>query len=89
MKSRNSKREQSPRTELPADESLSNMESIAELENEMEDDGNHEEMEQMERNYSGRSTEEEDGAIPMEPPRVDPLRSRSLQRPTAPPKHNM
>ena len=75
--------------EIPADEHLSGMESIASIENEIVDDANMENLEAAERDYSGRSTQEEDGAVPVIPPEQNPVSARSLRRPEGPPKHNI
>jgi hypothetical protein len=71
-------------SEVPADETLASMESIGELENRMVDDANREEIESAERDYDGRTTDKEDGVIPMdtsEHKRLPKANSRKLARP--------
>jgi hypothetical protein len=76
-----------PRVDQESD--LSNMETINEIENEMADDSDRESIEAVERDYDGRSSNEEDGAIPMDPADHDPIPRGGLRRPSRPPRHNI
>ena len=58
---------------------LSSIESINKIENEMGDEADRESIEAVERDYEGRSSDEEDGAIPMEP-------GDALRRPSRTPR---
>jgi hypothetical protein len=71
---------------LGSEKDLSNMETINEIENEMVDEA---EIEAVERDYDGRSSDEEDGAIPMDPADQDPFPKGGLQKPSRPPRHNI
>jgi hypothetical protein len=68
---------------------LSSMESINEIENEMADEPDRGSIEAVERDYEGRSSDEEDGAIPMDPADQDPIPGDALRRPSRPPRHNI
>jgi len=61
---------------------LSSIESINEIENEMVDESDRESIEAVERDYEGRSSDEEEGAIPMEP-------GDALRRPSRTPRHHI
>lgn len=76
-----------PRERRPED--FSTIEVIAERENEEEDRANVEELEQTSQDFWGRSAEQTDGAIPIEPPDREPLELQKLEKPTGPPAHNM
>jgi len=71
------------------DRGLSSIESINEIENEMVDEGDRESIEAVIRDYEGRSADEEDGAIPMDPADQDSTHAESLQKPRHPPRHNI
>ena len=73
----------------PAERDLSSMESINEIENDMADEPDRGSIEAVERDYEGRSSDEEDGAIPMDPADQDPIPEDVLQRPSRPPRHNI
>ena len=77
----------SPRVEQERD--LSNMETINEVENEMADDSDRESIEAVQRDYDGRSSDEEDGAIPMDPVDHDPIPKGGFRKPSRPPRHNI
>jgi len=68
---------------------LSSMESVNEIENEMADETDRESIEAVERDYEGRSSDEEDGAIPMDPADQDPIPRDALRKPSRPPRHNI
>jgi hypothetical protein len=68
---------------------LSSMESINEIENDMVDEGDRESIEAVVRDYEGRSADEEDGAIPMDPADQDAIPGETLRRPNRPPRHNI
>ena len=70
-------------------ENLGSLESIQEVENKKEDEVNVEELERTSRDYWGRRSQETDGAVPSEPPEVDPLAQQHLDKPKGPPQHNM
>jgi hypothetical protein len=70
-------------------EDFSTMEVIAQRENEEQDNANIEALEQTSRDFWGRSDEEIDGAVPIEPPDTDPLELQKPEKPTGPPAHNM
>jgi len=76
----------SPKMESEKD--LSNMETINEVENEMVDE-DRELIEAVERDYDGRSSDEEDGAIPMDPADEDPFPGGGPRKPSSPPQHNI
>jgi hypothetical protein len=76
-------------SEVPATRKLSNIESINQMENELVEEADHEEIEAAERAYEGRSSDEEDGAIPVVPPEHDPLPPDALRSPNRPPRHNI
>jgi hypothetical protein len=65
------------------------MESVNEIENEMADETDRESIEAVERDYEGRSSDEEDGAIPMDPADQDPIPRDALRKPSRPPRHNI
>ena len=73
----------------PDIENIGTIEDVAELENLKEDAVNVEEIEQTLKDYSGRGSQEVDGAIPTDPPDVDPLAQQYPARPKGPPEHNM
>jgi hypothetical protein len=68
---------------------LSSIESINEIENELNEEGDRESIEAVERDYEGRSSDEEDGAIPMDPADQDPIPGDALRKPSRPPRHNI
>jgi hypothetical protein len=68
---------------------LSSIESISEIENELADEEDRESIEAVERDYEGRSSDEEDGAIPMDPADQDPIPGDALRKPSRPPRHNI
>src|SRR5262245_53802537 len=76
-----------PREVKPED--FSTIEVIAEREKVEEDNANMQALEQTSRDFWGRSDEETDGAVPIEPPDTDPLELQKLEKPTGPPAHNM
>ena len=76
-------------SEVPADEKLASMESINEFENRLVDDADQEEIEDVERDYQGRSTNSEDGVIPMEPSDQKSLPRDEARKPNRPPRHNI
>ena len=71
------------------DEHLSNMEAINKIENEIADDSDRERIETVERDYDGRSTDEVDGAIPMDPADHAPIPGDGFRKPSRPPRHNI
>jgi hypothetical protein len=77
----------SPKMESEKD--LSNMETINEAENEMVDEADRELIGAVERDYDGRSSDEEDGAIPMDPVDEDPFPAGGPRIPSSPPRHNI
>jgi|KBSMisStandDraft_5_1062788.scaffolds.fasta_scaffold45138_5 hypothetical protein len=76
-------------SDVASERDLSSMESINEIENEMADEPDRGSIEAVERDYEGRSSDEEDGAIPMDPVDQDPLSEDALRRPSRPPRHNI
>ena len=76
-------------SKAPAARDLSNMESINEIENDMADEPDRGSIEAVERDYEGRSSDEEDGAIPMDPADQDPVPEDALRKPSRPPRHNI
>src|SRR5262245_44485977 len=76
-------------TEVPAGKELSTMESVASTENELVDSADHEELETAEREYDGRSPDQEDGAIPMDVPDQNPIPDSITRKPGRPPQHNL
>jgi hypothetical protein len=71
------------------DGGLSSMESINAIENELVDEADRESIEAVARDYEGRSADEEDGAIPMDPADQDAIPAEALRRPGRPPRHNI
>jgi hypothetical protein len=74
---------------MESEKVLSNMETINEVENEMVDEADRELIEAVERDYDGRSSDEEDGAIPMDPTDQDPFSGGGPRKPSRPPRHNI
>lgn len=70
-------------------EDFSTMEVIAEREKVREDNSNVEALEQVSQDFWGRSGEQTDGGIPIEPPDTDPLVLQPPRKPKGPPAHNM
>lgn len=69
-------------SKMVPEKDLSSIESINEFENELADEADRESIEAVERDYEGRSSDEEDGAIPMEP-------EDALRRPSRTPRHDI
>jgi hypothetical protein len=76
-----------PLREQPED--IGTIEAENERENQQEDEVNVEALEQTSKDYWGRRSQETDGAVPTDPPDVDPLAQQHLDKPKGPPKHNM
>lgn len=74
---------------LRPEKDLSSIETINEIENELTDETDRESIEAVERDYDGRSSDEEDGAIPMDPADQNPISKDRLQKPSGPPRHNI
>jgi hypothetical protein len=70
-------------------ENIGTIEDAVLAENEKEDDLNVEELEQTSKDYFGRGSQETDGAVPANPPDVDPLAQQHPTKPKGPPEHNM
>ena len=66
-------------------ESTSSIESIGEHENRSEES----EEEDVERDYQGRSEDQEDGVVPMDPADQKRLPKDEVRSPTTPPRNNI
>jgi hypothetical protein len=76
-------------SKMGREKDLSSIESINEIENELADEADRESIESVERDYEGRTSDEEDGAIPMDPADQDPIPGDALRKPSRPPRHNI
>jgi len=76
-----------PREVTPED--YGTVEDLTGLENEEADEANVEEIDQTSKDYFGRTSQDTDGAVPVEPPDTDPLAQQFPRKPKGPPKHNM
>jgi hypothetical protein len=70
-------------------EDYGTLEDITGLENEQADEANVEEIDRTSKDYWGRTSQDTDGAVPVEPPDTDPLAKQFPRKPKGPPKHNM
>jgi hypothetical protein len=78
-----------PRDRKNDDEHLGTLEAVTKDEDRQADEANVEEIEQTSIDYSGRRSQETDGAVPAEPPDNDPLAQAHPRKPKTPPAHNM
>src|SRR5262245_30867681 len=77
--------EETPYIEVDG-EDFSTVETIALRENQLADEANVEELERITKDLTGRSAQQVDGAVPVEPLDYDPLALAHPEKPKRPPK---